>query len=144
MIGALQRVDGYVNRRCPGDALHRAQGFTDPKHRRVVALALANRHTPVKGNAVEDGAHGLDGCSVCCLAVPQPPPSRGCYRSGLSGLQEVLGEVDGRHASPNEPRHSIMRVALALTQDPHSFYPRSRILALRVLLNRLEHVPGAQ
>ena len=37
-----------------------------------------------------------------------------------------------------------MRVALALSQNPNPFHPRSRILALRVLLDRLEHVPCAQ
>ena len=97
----------------------------------------------IDGSSIEYLAHCLDGRSVRGLSITQTSPRRGRYSRSLGRLQEVLDEVGGCHASPNTPQHSIMRVVLALSQNPNPFHPRSRILALRVLLDRLEHVPCA-
>ncbi len=77
--GALERIERDVDLGAAG-----ADFLADIEHRRLVALALADHHPAVDGQAVERPAHGVDRGLIgrLLVAAPHQPPSRQSRRLG--------------------------------------------------------------
>ncbi len=77
--GALKRVERNVNPR----PLAGADFFTDIKHGRFVALALADYHRAVDRHAVQRFAHRVHGCLVGVFLKAPSRPMRTRQRGGF-------------------------------------------------------------
>ncbi len=100
IVSALERVDCDIDRNRTGVALPRAERLANPEHRRLVALALANRDTPVEGDGVEDRTHRGHRRRVSRLVVAAAAHAAGGDSGCLGGAQEFRCQTRNRLHAP--------------------------------------------